>query len=253
MKVSEFNGTGDFLLGTKLAGFYPVFSVTSEEFSQTIKVNFKINVRTFLPENCKDIPRTDIACIRPPIEDMDKWLKTILNLNPRIIIIEGKSSQDFINLIDKNQFDFYSSEYTGIEMGLPHLGKKIFNVVVKKDITARSKYFHMPESDQKERKIGDILDIQNDKDLYVEKAPAFAISLDDNGLAKSVPLRYDKSCTMLVRGGRKVSPKELSRLAGFSDDFILPDDKALAYTIVGISTWPKAIFRIAKEIKEWIL
>lgn len=253
MRVSEFNGTGDFLLGGRLAGLRPAFAVATEELAPTITTNFKIDVRTSLPDDCRSIPRTDIACVRPPDKDAKRWADIILGLNPRVMVAEGRHVKDFFKVLDMDRFDAYSGEYTGVEMGLPHEGTKVFHVLVRKKTTAKTASFHMPESDNKARKIGDVLDAHDMPELYVDKASAMSNLLDDQGLAKSVPLRYDKNYTILVRGGRKLSPRELSRLAGFTDDFVLPEGNALAYRLVGMSTWPKGIFRILKEVKEWLL
>ena len=249
MRIAEFYGIGDFLLGGRFARQIPVFACAEDERdASVISANFNISVSVGLDLNIRDIPNADIIYIGQ-IKQKGRLLEVIKAIAPRALIMEKAIAEN----IDLPGFKRQSETYQAREFCLPQKAKKTFVILWNEKIRPGD-YFPFPDglqaSSGTEYVLSDILDTRPAQKL---KSASSGKIYEPSDAIYKFPLNYQKYYNVLVDDGRvrRFSVQESKLIMGFPKDFYMPVPDTHAYRMLGRATWPPAIAGITREFAEW--
>lgn len=251
MRVAEFNGCGNFLVGARDSGHLPIFArPLTEDAEKVIKAN--LDVKTSTGEmKIKQVPRVDLVCVCPPTEGLAETLK---KMSPRIVMFEiTKATSKFLKEMEDLEYDKHDDEYSGLDMGLPLQQKKVFALLSRKGAKAISKYFPFPDPPGGNPTIKDFLSVAQE-DLVSSEKGAKTVGPDD--VLNAFPTSYGSNYQILFEENgikRKFSVDEAALISGFPKGYQFPIQTKKAYSLIGQSTWPVAVRIILDTLREWIL
>lgn len=154
--------------------------------------------------------------------------------------------------------------------GLPQNRARIFMVAL------REKYvFEFPKAPNTKTRVGDVLEgnvddkytisdglwnfLKERKALQRDKGNGFGYSLfyDDDAYTNTLSARYYKDGAEILiwqegKNPRKITPREVARLQGFPDNFIIPVSDTQAYRQFGNSVAVPCVRSIAKNIALYL-
>lgn len=249
MRVAEFFGVGDFLLGARNARQIPAFACVENRFQQkVIRANFGVDVPIGLEVDIKAIPNVDIAYIGKVV-GKERLIEVLTTIAPRALIMESHVAKD----ISMPGFKCQEETYGANEFCLPQKVSKTFVILWNQNINF-GQYFPFPDGLQapsgKTCFLSSILD--NDPDPKLSSTSVGKVYSPNQAICK-FPKNYVHHYNVLVDDGfvRRFSVREAKLIMGFSEDFQVPVSATQAYKILGRATWPPAITAITKEFAEW--
>lgn len=160
------------------------------------------------------------------------------------------------------------------DFGVPQNRQRIYIVLWRNDLEVE--YFHYPKPLSLPTRLGDILDAHPDAKYTISdrmwtghqarkarneangKGFGYCLFTPESPYASTISARYwkDGSEILIAQNGRNprvLTPREATRLQGYSDDFIIHKSEHQAYKQAGNSVSVPVIKAIAKAIKEQLI
>lgn len=197
---------------------------------------------------------------------------------PKVVFLEnvrnlaghdkGNTLKVIIGTLEELGYKVFHQILNAKDFGVPQNRARIYIVAFKDNVN-----FEFPKPPMLKTKVWDILDKEVDdkytisdrlwaghqrrKKEHIEKGNGFGYSLfDENSeYTSTISARYYKDGSEILikqegKNPRKLTPKEASRLQGFSENFVIPVSDTQAYKQFGNSVAVPVIKALSKQIME---
>ncbi|MCP4912791.1 MAG: DNA (cytosine-5-)-methyltransferase [Oligoflexia bacterium] len=210
---------------------------------------------------------------------------------PRIVLLENVKNfvrhdkGNTLNVVLKTLEELgYTAHYKVLKsshFGVPQARERVYITGIRKDLANQD--FEFPDEKVKPKKMKDILERRVAKEFFIERddirfykcekdikdpySPHQIGTINKGGQGERIYSIHSCGITLSAHGGgaaaktgaylinnkiRKLTPLECLRMQGFSDDFMMPVSKNIAYKLLGNSVSVPTIDAIFKKLAPYL-